>query len=241
MNSQVYQPSPQRVFSNSPLEKTISVLLVDDHLDERENLRQLLDAVYGDHMTVRACDTGLAAVELLRRERFDLVMIDNLLPDMDGLELVSEIADLADDTAVILMSSAPSDRVGADAIKRGARDYLIKQDLDPRDLEEAILEALRTARVEWRSSGLIRRLHETHEEMGRFVRTISTGMQANLRELERSLVAIKESCRTDPPETLAGEIAGHIARVERDLKHSQEMAKDLAGLPARIDSPAGTP
>jgi DNA-binding NtrC family response regulator len=241
MNPQVYEPSPQQVFSSSPPEETLSVLVVDDHLEERENLRQLLDAVYGDHMSVRECDTGLSAIELLRRERFDLVMIDNLLPDMDGLELVSEIADMADDTAVILMSSAPSDRVGADAIKRGARDYLIKQDLDAKDLEEAVLEALRTARVEWRTSGLIRRLHETHEEMGRFVRTISSGMQANLRELERSLSAIKESCRTDPPEKLADQIAGHVARVERSLKHSQEMAQDLAGLPARVDGAAGGP
>ncbi len=124
--------------------RPLSVLVVDD--GNRAGLVGLLQQTFGEATQVHESDSGLAALEILRRTRIDVVLVDYLLPDMNGLELISSIADMADDTAVILMSERGSGRIAADAMKLGARDYLDRQELKGEALEEAIVAALRTAR-----------------------------------------------------------------------------------------------
>lgn len=234
------RPSQQRIFANQSADKTLSVLVVDDHLEERQRLRLLLEELYGDQLSVELCETGLSAIELLRRNRFDLVMIDQLLPDMDGLELVSEIADFVDETAIIMMSSSSGDRVAADAMKCGARDYLGKRDLDAQDLEQAIVAAIRTARIEASNTAMIRQMRETNQEMDRFVRTVSHGMQANLSQLQRSMGTLKELCARElAPQARSdggSALLSQIARVERDLRQSQELVGNLAELTRLLDN-----
>jgi DNA-binding NtrC family response regulator len=114
------------------------VLLVDDERMLRRVLRRGL--AQAGFEVVEACD-GRAALELLRRERFDLVVSDVQMPVMDGLELLEALPTVQSDVPVVLMSGSLDLRENDDARHLGAFDFLKK----PFGLTELQQIALRAA------------------------------------------------------------------------------------------------
>lgn len=204
--------------------RPLSLLIVDEADLDRQSLVGLLRAGFGSEAQIRECDSGLAALDILRRTRIDVVLVDYRLPDMDGLELVSAIADMADDMAVILMSDQTSGRMAADAMKFGARDYLDRHDLSAAVLEAAIVEALRTARLEWSTNRILRELRRNHEEMDAHVRDVSRDMTARIDDLEQSIGELKRVGHDTPLRSLVSQ----FSQVEHELRRSIAVLGDLS-------------
>jgi len=101
------------------------VLVVDDSLTVRMNLVEMLEAA--DLSTV-ACATGEEARKALAERRFSLIILDILLPDADGIELLREIRGMpsAGDTAVMLLSSEAEVRDRIRGLQTGADEYIGK-------------------------------------------------------------------------------------------------------------------
>jgi NarL family two-component system response regulator LiaR len=115
---------------------TIRVLVADDHTIVRKGICALLNTEPQIEVVGEAKD-GAEAVELTRRFRPDIVLMDLVMPGMDGLEAIRCIA--ADQPAVrilVLTSFAGDDKVLA-AIRSGALGYLLK-DSGPEELVQAI-------------------------------------------------------------------------------------------------------
>ncbi len=102
-----------------------SVLIVDDSLTVRMNLVEMLEAA---GLATVACATGADARKALAKERFSLVILDVLLPDADGIELLEEIrgSALAGDTAVMLLSTEAEVRHRIRGLTTGADEYIGK-------------------------------------------------------------------------------------------------------------------
>src|SRR5690349_11353313 len=108
------------------------ILLVEDEENLQHALKLNLEM---EQYHVRAVGDGNSAVKLFREEKFDLVILDIMLPEMDGL-MVCENIRVHDSTVPIRFLSAkntPADRISG--LKKGADDYLTK----PFDLEELLL------------------------------------------------------------------------------------------------------
>ena len=208
--------------SAQPALRPLSILIVDD--GSRQDLVKLLRSAFDEQTQIRECDSGLAALEILRRARLDVVLVDHLLPDMSGLELVSAVADMADDTAVILMSDRGGGRMAADAIKSGARDYLDRHDLTDDALKEAILAALRTAKLEWRTSRMVGRLRRDQAEVGQHMRGLTQDVQHSVSRLEESITELKRLSEEPPMRQLVN----HFAQVQQSLRRSLAMLHKLS-------------
>jgi DNA-binding response OmpR family regulator len=102
-----------------------SVLIVDDSLTVRMNLVEMLEAA---GLATVACATGAEARKALAEERFSLVILDVLLPDADGVELLEEIrgSAVAGDTAVMLLSTEAEVRHRIRGLTTGADEYIGK-------------------------------------------------------------------------------------------------------------------
>ena len=106
-----------------------SILVADDNLNNRRMLAQLLNLL-GHHATV--AENGRQALELLRDQPFDLVLLDVLMPEMDGvaaLRLIKADARLHE-VPVIMVSGLDEVDSVVRCIEEGAEDYLTKP-LDP--------------------------------------------------------------------------------------------------------------
>lgn len=121
--------------------QSIRVLIVDDHPIVREGLRTLLSDV-ADLIVVGAATTGAEAVRLAQALRPDVVLMDLVMPELDGIQATAQVRAISPASQVLVLTSFVDDGRVSKAIQAGAIGYLLKDVLKP-DLLEAIRAAAR--------------------------------------------------------------------------------------------------
>ena len=106
--------------------KQITVLLAEDHMIVREGLRALLEAE-SDFAVVGEAQTGRQAVQLTKRLRPAVVVMDIAMPLLNGLEATRQILRVVPATRVLILSAHSDDEYIRQVILLGAAGYLIKQ------------------------------------------------------------------------------------------------------------------
>jgi two-component system, NarL family, response regulator LiaR len=104
---------------------TIRILIADDHQIVRQGLRLLLK-LDRDLEVVGEAEDGAEAVRLARQLRPDLVLMDLLMPEMDGVTATAAIRQEVPEAAVLVLTSVREDRGVVDAMRAGAIGYLLK-------------------------------------------------------------------------------------------------------------------
>ena len=114
----------------------IKVLIVDDHQVVRQGLRTFLE-LHDDIAVVGEAGDGSAALEMIRRLEPDVVLMDLVMPGLDGIAATRQAVALYPRTRVIALTSFAEDDKVFPAIEAGASSYLLK-DVSPDALVEAI-------------------------------------------------------------------------------------------------------
>ncbi len=115
---------------------SVSVLVADDHVLVRAGFRVLVDTA-PDLQVVGEAGTGEEAVEVARRVRPDVVLMDIRMPKMDGIEATRRILRPGISTRVMILTTFDLDEYVFAALRAGASGFLLK-DTDPGDLLAAI-------------------------------------------------------------------------------------------------------
>ncbi|MCB4791022.1 MAG: sigma-54 dependent transcriptional regulator [Elusimicrobia bacterium] len=113
-----------------------TILVVDDE----ENMRESYNIILKDKYNVLLSAGGKEALEILNREQVDIVLLDILMPDMDGIEVLKEVKK-NHDTEVIMITAVNAVKTAIQAIKSGAYDYIPKP-FEVADLLAVIQKAL---------------------------------------------------------------------------------------------------
>jgi CheY-like chemotaxis protein len=114
------------------------VLVVDDETIVCESYKlALMDAGYD----VRTVETGQEAIQACRAERFDVMLADLRMPDMDGMEVAKIVAKEFPELRMVMITGYPSRESAEQAARLGVSDYLQKP-LSPERLSEATAAAL---------------------------------------------------------------------------------------------------
>jgi len=117
----------------------IRVLIADDHAVLREGLRSFLELQDGIEIVGDAAD-GAEAVELAEKLRPAVVLMDLVMPKLDGVEAMRELRERVPETRVIILTSYIDDDRLLPAIRAGAAGYLLKN-AEPQELARAIRAA----------------------------------------------------------------------------------------------------
>ena len=105
-----------------------NILIVDDEQSLRQSLKLALDSNYN----IFFAETGKEALDLLRKNSIDLVLLDIRLPEVDGIEVLERIKDIDDTINVIMVTAVLTVNTAVEAMKMGAYDYITK----PFNIEE---------------------------------------------------------------------------------------------------------
>jgi two-component system nitrate/nitrite response regulator NarL len=132
-------PPPQEAEAAEGTEERARVVVVDDHPFFRDGvMRGLTDSGRVD--VVGEAENGTEALELIRRERPTVALVDYQMPEMDGLDLVHAVVDEDLPTRVVLLSALADSAVVFRALEEGAAGYLSK-DSRRKEIVDAVLRA----------------------------------------------------------------------------------------------------
>jgi two-component system, NarL family, invasion response regulator UvrY len=113
------------------------ILIADDHPIFRAGLRETLAKDPGVE-SIGEADDGHKAVELARKKRWDVVVLDIMMPGRDGLEVLQELRRERPKLPVLILSAHPEDQLALRLLKAGAAGYLTKE-----KAPEVLLAAIR--------------------------------------------------------------------------------------------------
>lgn len=114
------------------------ILIVDDEQDLREMFKDILQTA---GFEVGEAENGLVALEELEKGQYDLVLLDLMMPKMDGMEALGKIRENTDKYGkmpVLILTNLTSDIAIKEGFERKADGYLIKTELTPEQIIEEV-------------------------------------------------------------------------------------------------------
>ncbi len=206
-------------------EKRIAVLLAEDHTVVREGLRKLLDAE-NDIRVAGEADDGRAAVDMARKLRPDVVVMDIAMPHLNGLEATRQLRQAVPEAMVLILSAHSDEAYVEKVIELGAAGYLIKQ-TSFRFLAEAI-RAIHQGKTFF-SPCIAKSIGHRHQTaMDRKGRARSVNVQLTSRETE----VLQRIAEGGANKQIASELGISIKTVEKHRDHVMRKLDihDTAGL-----------
>jgi response regulator RpfG family c-di-GMP phosphodiesterase len=177
-----------------------SILVVDDEPEINNVLCDLLSAQY----ECASAGSAEEALELLRRQAFNLVISDITMSGMSGIEMVPHVLEVSPQTVVVLVSGAQTIESAIEALRVGAFDYIMKP-FDLRQVEAIVKRALEH--------------YGLRESKRRYETQLEELVEQRTTELDRALDSLEDAYRTTLKalaaalETRDHETHGHSQRV----------------------------
>jgi signal transduction histidine kinase/CheY-like chemotaxis protein len=120
-----------------------TILIVDDAEADRVTYRRYLQSADNPDWHIIDCESAEDALQLCYNDCPDVILLDYILPEMDGLEFLRNLAEHVETLPlVIMMTGQGNERVAVEAMKHGARDYLTKDSITAKNLVAVMLNAL---------------------------------------------------------------------------------------------------
>ena len=159
----------------------VQVLLIEDSLSDAELLQEHLALADADQFQVTHVERLEEGLACLRETPFDVVLLDLSLPDSAGLETLVQTQREAPHVPLVVLTGLNNEAMGREAVRRGVQDYLIKGQVDSRQIARSIRYAIERKQAQ----EALRRAHDELE-------TIVAKRTADLRRANQTLRMISE-------------------------------------------------
>lgn len=209
-----------------------NILVIDDEKSIRNSLKEILE--YEAH-EVDLAENGLAGLDLYKENKYDIVLCDIKMPEMDGMEVLEKLVEMDNEVAVIMISGHGNIDTAVESIKKGAYDF-IEKPLDLNRLLVTVKNALERTDLVVETKRLKKKINKNFEIIGESAaikkvtemiekvaptdaRVLITGSNGTGKELvarqlhEKSNRAdgpfIEVNCAAIPSELIESELFGH--------------------------------
>ncbi len=209
-----------------------NILVIDDEKSIRSTLQEILE--YEKH-TVSLANNGKEGLEQFENNKFDVVLCDIKMPEMDGIEVLGKIMEISPEVSVIMISGHGNIDTAVDSIKKGAFDF-IEKPLDLNRLLITIRNAMDKSSLLTETKVLKKKVSKQYEMVGNSpailqvkdmiervaateARVLITGKNGTGKELvahalheksERAVAPFVEvNCAAIPSELIESELFGH--------------------------------
>ncbi len=199
----------------------VTIILVEDEAGIRTTLTGILeDAGYG----VIGLRKGLDALEVMKKDPFDVVLADIRLPDVGGLQILELAKEINPDVAVIMMTGYASVETAVEAVNQGAYAYFVKP-VHPDEIKTSIANALRQQRLSLENKKLVESLQRYSKLLFQANQKLEADI-AKRRRMEEELRDSEERLR------ILFEFAPdayYLADLEGNIVDGNRAAEEMAG------------
>ena len=225
-------PAPESVRFMA-LENRPRVLVVDDEADIRASLKMILEY---EGMEMLGAASGREALQLVREQEIDALLLDIKLPHVDGLEVLAELSRDHPDLPVIMISGHGTVATAVEATRLGAFDFMekplerdrvllvLRNALERRRLAQTVRQYRLSFEERYRLVGKSEALRQVHDTVARIAGTrasvLITGESGTGKELVARAIHgnspradrpfVKVNCAAIPEELIESELFGHV-------------------------------
>jgi DNA-binding response OmpR family regulator len=121
--------------------KIIRILLIEDVPEDIKFAEIQLDKILGSSYTLKVCDYFAKALQLLKKDNFDIIILDLSLPDSQGLTNFKKLSK-THNIPIIIYTGLSNEAIKNEAMESGAMDYLIKGKTSNDILKQSILNSI---------------------------------------------------------------------------------------------------
>lgn len=203
------------------------IFVIDDEQIVRSSLKNYLNGIGYD---VEVFENGQLAIERMKREKPDLILLDLYLPDQNGIDILKEIMQIDNEILVILITGYGTVEAAVEAIKEGAYDF-IRKPLEAEKIEMIIKKALKTILLKKEIESIYsKEIEKFHENF-----IISEG--STMAQILKNLM---NAAKTDVPILITGEsgtgkeILAKAAYYYSSRVHKPFMSINCSAIPTEI-------
>lgn len=199
-------------------------------VDDESNILESYKALLGDDYVLLTAPCGEDALEIIKKEYVDLVLLDILLPGMDGIEVLRHIKEINEDVDVIMITAVKTVKTAIESMKLGAYDYVTK----PFDIDEM----LNTISKVMEKRRLVREVAYFRSEISKPV--VFDNIISNSREMKTVFEVVREMAKNDATVLICGESGTGKELIARAIhfnsprKDSPFIAVDCASMPENL-------
>ena len=117
--------------------KALRILVADDQASFRQRMQEMTQSIPWASVVAEA-KNGLEAIELVKRHRPDVVLMDIVMPGIDGIEATRRIKEIAPQTKVIAITAYDNREFPKQSVEAGADIFIKKEELDSETLRECL-------------------------------------------------------------------------------------------------------
>lgn len=129
------------------LEQDINVLLVEDNAGDARLIQEMLAETKGSLFRLTRAERLSAAIDALNQGGINIILLDLMLPDSEGIETFRKVHAGFSDIPVVVLSGLDDEALAVEAVREGAQDYLAKDQVNAKMLSRAIRYAIERYRV----------------------------------------------------------------------------------------------
>lgn len=121
------------------MENKFNILLIEDNLSDALVVDMYLSNAYDDGTYTLTCAYTLSAgINFISQKKFNIILLDLNLPDSSGLDTFKKVFEKSSETPIIVLSGSVNEKVGINAMKLGAQDFLFKGKMLAKELRRSI-------------------------------------------------------------------------------------------------------
>jgi hypothetical protein len=202
------------------------ILIVDD---EAALMKALCDTLREKGYVTVGCTSGKTALATLREAKFDLLLADLMMPDMDGIVLLRAATQVDPDLVGIIMSGQGTVDTAVEAMKTGALDYILKP-FKLSAIQPVLNRALSVRRLRVENAALERRLRRRTEELeavNKELEAFAHSASHDLRAPLRAMTSFTDILVEDFEAQLPAEARHLLGRIVTNAQRMQKLIDDL--------------
>lgn len=214
--------------------KQLRVLVVDDNAEDRHFYRRLLNEESEIEYDLIEASTGEEGLDCYKLLRPDCLLLDFRLPDFDGLEFLDALREDQEEIVapVVMVTGQGSEVIAVEAMKKGVKDYLLKDRITADGLRRALRHAVERVALLRELEAKNRKLEESNHQLEEFAYVASHDLQEPLRKIANFTELLASRC-TDKLDAKAVSYiefildgSGRMQQLIQDLLSYSRMGKD---------------